>query len=73
MNKTEIGTNAGIVWHALLDSKDRMTFDELLKAVDLKALDVAAAIGWLAREEKISFSSQEDGTDVYFVYQESYF
>ena len=50
-NKNLIGENAGIVWRTLHDSK--MSWEELLKDTGLKPLELASAVGWLAREGKI--------------------
>lgn len=49
-NKDLIGENAGIVWRTLYNSK--MSWEELLKNTSLKPLELASAIGWLAREDK---------------------
>lgn len=54
MDSINIGTNAGIVWHAL--EKDKLSWEELIKATGLKPLAIASAIGWLARENKIHFT-----------------
>lgn len=60
MDKNKIGLNAGVLWHLLADNKLwRMT--ELRKASGLDTPDFFAAIGWLAREDKIDFGN--DGTD----------
>ena len=53
MNVEVIGTNAGLVWQAL-DAADAMGLKQLKKATKLKDKEVFAALGWLAREGKIS-------------------
>lgn len=60
MDKYQIGINAGKVWHLLNDNK-RWNYCDLKKAVDLSDRDLNAAIGWLARENKIDFESSNDG------------
>lgn len=70
MNIASIGMNAGCVWRALHDK--RCSWEELLKATKLNPLDLACAIGWLAREDKIIITPQ--GGIVYFeVYHECYY
>jgi len=53
----KIGFNAGLVWGALqngaLDQK------ALKKATKLKNDELAFALGWLAREGKLTFSEKE--------------
>ncbi|MGN0282907.1 MAG: winged helix-turn-helix domain-containing protein [Prevotella sp.] len=70
MNKESIGKNAGIVWRVLNDRKS--TWEELVKSSGLKPLEIAAAIGWLAREDKINMSIQ-DGLMSFDVYHECYY
>lgn len=72
MNAMTIGKNAGLVWHALHDSESRMTFQELMKKTGLSEIDLANAIGWLAREDKLLFV--ESGSQTFYsVYHESYY
>ncbi|EJX02098.1 hypothetical protein EVA_09795 [gut metagenome] len=50
-----IGTNAGLVWNALNDG-GKMTLKALKKATKIKTeKDMYAALGWLAKEGKLSF------------------
>jgi len=71
MTKEQIGVNAGIVWQ-VLHRNAPMTYEDLVKECKLNLPDTAAAIGWLAREDKILF--QEEGGKVYFtVYREHYY
>ena len=48
MNKSEIGLNAGKVWQLLSDY------------TRLKDKELGAALGWLAREDKIEIHQEED-------------
>lgn len=61
MNVDTIGVFAGQVWHVLNDSV-AMGTKQLKKAAKLKSdKELYAAIGWLAREGKITIqTSQED-------------
>lgn len=70
MNKEHIGENAGIVWSALHNNK--CSWEELVKVTRLTPLELAAAIGWLAREDKIRFSP-ERGIMYFEVYHECYY
>ena len=56
--KDKIGTNAGLVWNALLVGN--LDVKALKKATKLNDKDVYAALGWLAREEKIYFVETEN-------------
>ena len=55
--KDKIGTNAGLVWNALLVGN--LDIKALKKATKLNDKDVYAALGWLARAEKIYFVETE--------------
>ena len=57
MNKEQIGTLAGIVWRAL-NEKGPLSFEDLQRETLLDSESVCAAIGWLAREDKICFKSR---------------
>ena len=49
MNKSEIGLNAGKVWQ-LLSDYTRWSYGK----------ELGAALGWLAREDKIEIHQEED-------------
>lgn len=71
MTKEQIGTNAGIVWQ-MVNSKGCLTIDELQYETLLDDVSLAAAIGWLARENKINLIENFGITSV-CLYQENYF
>ncbi len=48
----EIGSTAGIIWHALND-RGELSLAKLKKAVSGKTPVFDWAVGWLAREDKI--------------------
>ena len=52
MEKTKIGVNAGKVWR-ILNEKGELSMFDLCRDLGLTFEDVALAIGWLARENKI--------------------
>jgi hypothetical protein len=56
ITSAEIGRVAGDVW-GVLDRDGTQTVAAVKKAVDAPADVVAAAIGWLAREDKLEFSA----------------
>lgn len=61
MNQEIIGANAGIVWNALSTANDQ-SLKSLKKATKLKDKELYLALGWLAREGKVSFD--ETGEEI---------
>lgn len=59
MEKTKIGLNAGKVW-CILNERGEMSMFEMCRELGLTFEDLALAIGWLAREDKI-FLRQKEG------------
>lgn len=55
MNIENIGANAGTVWVAL-NTADALGIKQLKKITKLKDKEVFAALGWLAREGKITIN-----------------
>lgn len=51
----EIGTDAGIVWKLLAEHQGRLTMREIADKTDFNEGFLLMAIGWLARENKVSF------------------
>ena len=60
MITTKIGENAGLIWNAL--QSGALTLKALKKATKLKNHELYLALGWLAREGKVSFTEGEDLT-----------
>ena len=58
MEKTKIGLNAGKVWR-ILNEKGELSMFDLGRELSLTFEDVALAIGWLAREDKICLRKRE--------------
>ena len=56
-----IGSNAGLIWAALENGE--MEIKSLKKATKLTEKDLNLALGWLAREGKVSF--REVDKDLY--------
>lgn len=61
--KEKIGSDAGQIWK-VLDEQGAKGIKELKKITKLSEKEVYAAIGWLAREEKLVFDKKEDDTTV---------
>ena len=61
MDALSIGQNAGKIWR-LLDHNRQWEYNELKAETGLSDRDFNAAIGWLAREGKVSVEDTE--TDV---------
>ena len=58
MNKDVIGLNAGKVWEAL-SAADALGVKQLKKVTKLKDKELFAALGWLAREDKIAIATDD--------------
>ncbi|MDE6191826.1 MAG: winged helix-turn-helix domain-containing protein [Muribaculum sp.] len=63
MNIDTIGYNAGLVWNALNEA-DALGLKQIKKVTKLKDKELYAALGWLARENKILIAENEDDKDV---------
>lgn len=66
MNKEVIGLNAGKVWEAL-NAADAMGVKQLKKVTKLKDKELFAALGWLAREDKIEITVDDEDEKEYIV------
>ena len=56
MDKIQIGLNAGAIWNTMDANHDKHVWDveELQQATGLSVPDFYAALGWLARENKVA-------------------
>ncbi len=63
MNTETIGTWAGSIWVALNEA-EVLDIKQLKKITKLKEKEVYAALGWLAREDKVGFQPSEDGKEL---------
>ena len=66
MHKEIIGLNAGKVWEAL-NAADAMGVKQLKKVTKLKDKELFAALGWLAREDKIEIAVDDEDEKEYIV------
>lgn len=63
MNTETIGQNAGLVWEAL-NVGETLGTKQIKKITKLKDKELYAALGWLAREDKLNFQETEDGKEL---------
>lgn len=71
-NKDAIGINAGIVWR-MLDVVNNLTIEDLVEKTGLTTIEVASAIGWLAREDKLWISLDADNNMIYSIYKQIFY
>ena len=57
--KEKIGFDAGNIWK-VLDAQGMKSVKELKRTAKLTDKEIFAAIGWLAREEKLIFNQEEN-------------
>ncbi len=67
MLKQTIGENAGHIWQ-LLNEKGEMQLTELLKISAIEETEFNRSLGWLAREGKVSFYSDDENEIVFLVH-----
>ena len=72
MDKYSIGKNAGIVW-SILSNGQRWAYDALKEKSGLSDRDLNAAIGWLAREDKIFFETDQNTIDYLYLFTNIYY
>lgn len=63
MNTDTIGTWAGLVWNALNEA-DVLGTKQIKKMTKLKDKELYAALGWLARENKVLFEESADDKEI---------
>ena len=63
MDKIQIGLNAGAIWNTMDANHDKHVWDveELQQATGLSVPDFYAALGWLARENKVRHHASRHG------------
>ena len=66
MNTETIGSNAGLIWTAL-NTLGKMNLKQIKKITKIKTeKEVAASLGWLAKEDKLNFDLDPDTQEVLF-------
>ena len=58
--KEKIGNNAGSVWTVLNAAGGRKSLKDIKKLTKLTDKNLYAALGWLAREDKIAFVEEDE-------------
>lgn len=66
MNTDTIGVNAGTVWQ-VLNEAEAMDLKQLKKVAKLKEKEAFAALGWLAREGKITIDTDPEDPKEYII------
>lgn len=61
--KEQIGQTAGAIWDAL-NGVDKMAISQLPKAIKQREAITYQALGWLAREDKVTYESRGNKTYV---------
>lgn len=61
MNIQSIGESAGIIWNLLQSESRKWEYQEIKQATGLSDRIINAAIGWLAREGKLSIEETKVG------------
>lgn len=59
MIKNDIGINAGVIWN-LLSQNGKLTIRGIEEYTNYRNSMIHLALGWLARENKITFSVDND-------------
>ena len=59
MFNEDIGINAGGIW-SLLSEKGRLSISAIVEYTNYKGEQVLLALGWLAREGKVQFTTIEN-------------
>lgn len=73
MDKHSIGTNAGIVWR-LMNNDYKWSYQELKEKSGLSDRELNAAIGWLAREDKIQIEEDMNThQEIFFQFFNTYY
>lgn len=72
MDKKTIGTNAGIIWN-LLNNNEKWDVGRLMEKSGLTESEIYAAIGWLARENKVEIEQTPDNRHYFYLIVEYYF
>lgn len=66
MNTEAIGTYAGQVWHALNEA-GALGLKQIKKNTKLKDKEVFAALGWLARENKVAIATDPEDAKEFII------
>ena len=74
MDKHKIGSNAGILWNLMNRAGSPQDLEDLRRKSNLTDAELYAAIGWLARENKIEIEVDHDShTFVFYLNMGCYY
>lgn len=59
MLKNDIGVNAGVIWHLLLDN-GALSVRQIGEYTGYREKMIILSLGWLAREDKIKFFEKNE-------------
>ena len=59
------GNIAGIIWNALSDVNEGLTFKQIKKITKLAEKDFNLGLGWLLREDKVAVTETGDDKEPY--------
>jgi hypothetical protein len=65
MEKDQIGFNAGKIWQKLEKDLTDTNIKKIKRELKMNSMELGAALGWLARENKITFVSDEKAMYVF--------
>lgn len=68
MEKYAIGNNAGMLWNLMNKAGHPMSYEELESLSQLTTMDLNAAIGWLARENRIEIEKKNENNQERMVF-----
>ncbi len=59
MKKDQIGFNAGKIWQKLEKDLTNTDINKIKRDLKMNSMELGTALGWLARENKITFFPDE--------------
>lgn len=59
MLKNDIGVNAGVIWHLLLEN-GALSVRQIGEHTGYREKMIILSLGWLAREDKVNFSEKHE-------------
>ncbi|MBO5025365.1 MAG: winged helix-turn-helix domain-containing protein [Bacteroidaceae bacterium] len=65
MLQEKAGNIAGIIWNALSDVNEGLTFKQIKKITKLAEKDFNLGLGWLLREDKVAVAETGDDKEPY--------
>lgn len=60
MENSQIGFNAGKIWKKLESDLRDTNINKLKRELKMNSIELGSALGWLARENKVTFVSDKN-------------